>query len=138
LINDKGEVLLTAYGPIYHCQNAVTAEALGMLNGIKAILPVYVGPLQIESDNAFLVKELNINTTSKCSIAGIVQDIKISSTSFQELLYSKINRLPNKAADDLAKPGHTVLSECVLLGRAPPCVVESLKRDCIQKEFDSI
>jgi hypothetical protein len=46
------------------------------MNGLRAILPNYAGPIQIESDNAFLVKELQNQACSKSAIAGTVKDIK--------------------------------------------------------------
>jgi hypothetical protein len=103
-----------------------------MLFGLRATLPIYAGPLQIESDNAFLVNEVKSTVCSKSLIAGSVGDIKHISASFQECLISKINRTANGVADGLAREGHNVLSECVVLGRVPPCVVETLKHDCKQ------
>jgi hypothetical protein len=73
-----------------------------------------------------------MNMRSKSAIACMVQDIKFGIASFEETIISKVNRSANKAADVLASLGHRVLSGCILLGRAPPCVVESLKQDCMQ------
>jgi ribonuclease HI len=123
---------MSAWGPIPHCPNVVTAEALGLLYGLRAALPLYAGPIQVESDNSFLVNEVKRNESSKSLIAGIVQDIKIIMTSFQNCHVSKINRKANSVADGLAKEGHNVSSECVVLGNVPLCVVDRLKSDCNQ------
>jgi hypothetical protein len=132
LWDDLGEVVMSAWGPIPHSPNAVTSEALGMLYGLRATLPIYAGPLQIESDNAFLINEVKSTVCSKSLIAGSVGDIKHITASFQDCLISKINRTTNGVADGLAREGHNVLSECVVLARVPPCVVETLKHDCKQ------
>jgi hypothetical protein len=83
LRDDSGGVIMSAWGPIPHCPNVVTAEALGLLYGLRAALPLYAGPIQVESDNSFLVNEVKRNESSKSLIAGTVQDIKIIMTSFQ-------------------------------------------------------
>jgi hypothetical protein len=59
-----------------HCPSVEEAETTAVMNGLRAILPNYAGPIQIESDNAFLVKELQNQACSKSAIAGTVKDIK--------------------------------------------------------------
>lgn len=94
-------------------------------------MPVYTKPLQIETDNAFLANKLKQDTSKSC-IAGTAQDINNMCASFQELVFSKVNRTLNGVADALARLGQNVSSECLWLGRAPPCVAEALKDDCKQ------
>ncbi|CAM0873674.1 unnamed protein product [Alopecurus aequalis] len=130
LRNERGEVMITAWGPLPHCINAGTAEALGLLNGVRAILPMYAGRIRIENDNASLINELNLNVRSKSAIADIAQDIKNLLSSFEEAICGKVNRSANKVADVLARLGRSVSSECLLLGSAPPCVAEALMHDC--------
>jgi hypothetical protein len=67
-----------------------------MLNGLKSILTWYAAPLQIESDNTFLVNELKKKGSSKSLIAGIVQDIKNTMSSMSDIYISKVNRSGNK------------------------------------------
>jgi hypothetical protein len=50
---------------------------VGLLNAVRAVLPVYNGPVQIESDNDSLVIELNQNKRSKSSNEDTVEDIKM-------------------------------------------------------------
>jgi ribonuclease HI len=69
LRDDSGGVIMSAWGPIAHCPNVVTAEALGLLYGLRAALPLYAGPIQVESDNSFLVNEVKRNESSKSLIA---------------------------------------------------------------------
>jgi hypothetical protein len=60
---------MSAWGPIPHCPIVVTAEGLGLLYGLRAALPLYAGPIQVESDNSFLVNEVKRNESSKSLIA---------------------------------------------------------------------
>ena len=60
-----------------------------MLYGIKTILPVYIGPLLIENDNAFLITELNTSASTKSFIAG---DIKNTLALFPEIICLKISK----------------------------------------------
>jgi hypothetical protein len=53
LRNDKGEVLLSAWGLIQHVATAKVAEALAGIYALQSALPHYAGPLQIESDCFF-------------------------------------------------------------------------------------
>jgi hypothetical protein len=89
-------------------------------------------PLQIESDNTFLVNELKKKGSSKSLIAGIVQDIKNTMSSMSDIYISKVNRSGNKVADALARLGISESSGRVMLGSVPPCVAETLKQDCNQ------
>ena len=130
LRNERGEVLMTAWGPLPQCINALTAEALGLLNGLRAFISTFAGPIHVENDNAFLVNELNQSESSKSAISGIAEDTKSLLNSFQQPVCVKVNRSANRVADALASLGKSVEGECVLLGRAPPCVAEALMHDC--------
>jgi hypothetical protein len=130
LRDDQGYVITSSWGPTQNCPNTVTAEAMGMLYGIRNTLPIYSGPIHLESGNSFLVSELLRNESSKSVIADTVQDIKISMESFHECLVSKIQRTANEAADGLAKLGLRTSRVQVLHGCVPPCVVDRLNSNC--------
>jgi ribonuclease HI len=132
LRNSTGDVLLSAWGPLSHCVSATEAEASAMLNGLKAIIPIYFGPLQVESDSAILVNELRDAAPSRSIIAGTVRDIKNILMSMPDALVLKINRDGNKVADMLASLGCRESCECVLIGSAPSCLMELINFDCNQ------
>ena len=130
LRNDQGDVIKSAWGFLPHCPNVLTAEALGMLLGVREVIPVYAGPLQIESDNLMLVNELKASWRSKSQVADIVQDIGNSTQLLSEVVFRKINRTANEVANALAKLGQVGLTEGMVLGQVPPCVVDRLNHDC--------
>jgi hypothetical protein len=51
LLDDLGEVVMIAWGPIPHCPNIVATQALDMLYGLRVDMPIYVGSIQVESNN---------------------------------------------------------------------------------------
>ena len=93
LRNELGDVILTAWGPAQYliCPNLVTAESLGLHYGIRAILPVFAGPVQIKSDNAFLVNELENTGSWKFLIADTLRDNKLALCSFPDFSAKEIN-----------------------------------------------
>ena len=77
---------MSVWGKTPHSPNVATAKALGMLFGVRAVLPVYASPLRIESDNAMLVNELKAIGRSKSLVADIVQECHtfVARSHFQE------------------------------------------------------
>jgi hypothetical protein len=101
-----------------------------MLDGLKAILPIYAGPLEVESDCATLVNELKDVTQSKSTIAGTVRDVKNILMSMSDVLILKINRMGNKVAHKLARIGYSELCGRVLIGSALSHAMDLIKTDC--------
>jgi hypothetical protein len=63
LRDDLGGVIMTAWGSIPHCPNAVTTA-----------LPVLARPIQVQSDNAFSVNAVKETAKGNSLIADRVQD----------------------------------------------------------------
>jgi hypothetical protein len=69
-------LISSAWARLPHCQNAELAEA-------AALVSVYLGPTQVESDSAKnSVSNLKCNHVSKSAVAGTVKDIKVLCNSF--------------------------------------------------------
>lgn len=100
------------------------------MEGIRAIIPHYAGPLHLENDCASLISELCAIGPSKSAVADIVKDMKLLIRSFPDSLISKVNRASNQVAHELAKLGKVEANRYVLIGAVPPCVVELAKGEC--------
>jgi ribonuclease HI len=130
LRDEKGDTILSAWGNIEHCSSVEVAEAVAGLQGIKATLPNYAGPITVENDCAALVQELQGTGASKSTIAGIVKDIRSLLDCFSSYSIGKVKRNNNQVAHQLARLGNNVSDICVLSGSLPPCVVCFAIQDC--------
>jgi ribonuclease HI len=130
LRDEDGATLISAWGRIPYCPNAETAEAIAGLEGIRAIIPHYAGPVHLENDCASLISELCAIGPSKSAVADIVKDMKLLIRSFPDSLISKVNRASNQVAHELARLGKVEANRHVLIGAVPPCVVELAKGEC--------
>jgi hypothetical protein len=130
LRDEDGATLISAWGRIPYCPNAETAEAIVGLEGFKAIIPHYTGPVHPENYCASLISELCAIGPSKSAVADIVKDMKLLIRSFPDSLISKVNRASNQVAHELARLGKVEANRHVLIGAVPPCVVELSKCEC--------
>ncbi|KAK1692255.1 hypothetical protein QYE76_008952 [Lolium multiflorum] len=106
------------------------AEAIAGLHSIRTILPVYAGPIHMENDCSSLIKELLGEGSSKSAISGIVRDIRSLLENLLDYNFSRIHRSRNEVAHHLARLCHSNVTEGVMLGLAPPCVVSLIEHDC--------
>jgi hypothetical protein len=130
LRNDTGHTLRTAWGSIDKCPLAEMAEAMVGQQSIRAILPLYAGPIHMENDCSSLITELNGDASSKSAILGIVRDIRSLKENLPEYSLSNIRRSRNEVAHHLARLCRSTVTEGMMLGLAPPCVVSLIEREC--------
>ncbi|KAM0829808.1 hypothetical protein ACQ4PT_066652 [Festuca glaucescens] len=130
LRDDKGLVILSAWGKIQNSANAEAAEAITGLQAVKAVAGAFAGPISIENDCATLIKEIKEANKSKPAIMNSVKEIRRLLELFPSYSVSKINRAANQVAHNLAKLGRNGSTECVLFGGVPPGVVDMANSEC--------
>lgn len=98
----KGLVLMSLSKRIANCNAVEEAEARALLAGLRALSPLYRGPIIAESDCTFVVKELRPGGTNCSAWHSVFADIKEELKLFSEvqIIYSK--RDQNKLAHSLA------------------------------------
>jgi hypothetical protein len=106
------------------------AEAIAGFQSIRAILPVYAGPIHMENDCSSLITELLGEGSNKSAISGIVRDIRSLLENLPDYNFSKIHRSRIEVAHYLARLCHSNVTEGVMSGSAPPCVVSLIEHDC--------
>jgi hypothetical protein len=116
LRNDIGHTLLTAWGSIDKWPSAKMAETIVGLQSIRAILPLYAGPIHMENDCSSLITELKGDGSSKSAISGIVRDIRSLMENLLEYILSKIRRSGNEVAHHLARLCRSTVTEGMMLG----------------------
>ena len=121
LRNEHGDVLMSAWGNILHCPDAASARAIAGLNAMQSILSYYSAPLQLESDYAAIVSELNFEINGKSSISSVVRDIKEVRRSLPNVKFRKVNRSGNGVAHELGRMGRGIFSKQMSLGSIPDC-----------------
>ncbi|CAM0949281.1 unnamed protein product [Alopecurus aequalis] len=131
LRNEHGQVLLSAWGRLDHCPNAEVAEAVAGTKSIKAILHVCSKPVIVENDCVAVIKALQSRTPNKATIADLVKDMQLSLNFVPDFKFSKVNRVNNSVAHELANLGYRE-PECVLVDSAPPCLAGLIDYDCNQ------
>jgi hypothetical protein len=136
LRNDRGEVLLSAWGLIQHVATSEAAEALAGMYALQSALPHYAGPQQTESDRAALILELKSENKSKSTISGIVEDIKNLSGAIPEVLFLKVNRSGNMVPHELAKLGRNVESMLLMIGHVPSSMLDLTNSECNKNSYD--
>lgn len=130
LRDDKGGVILSAWGKIQNTANAEAAEAFAGLQAVKAVVGTFAGPISIENDCATLIKEIKEANKSKPAIMNSVKEIRRLLDLFPSYSVSKINRAANQVAHNLAKLGRNESTECVLFGAVPSGVEDLANSEC--------
>jgi ribonuclease HI len=137
LRDDKGDVILSAWGKIQNTANAEAAEAFAGLQAVKAVVGAFAGPISIENDCATLIKEIKEANKSKPAIMNSVKEIRRLLDLFPSYSVSKINRAANQVAHNLAKLGRNDSTECVFLVQSLPVwrtwpIVNVMKQLCLK------
>jgi hypothetical protein len=121
---------LTGWGKIDNCPSVEMAEAIAGLQSIRTILPLYAGKIHVENNCYSLVTEINGDGSSKSAVSGIARDIRNLLGTLPDYKMSKINRSRNLVAHHLSRLFRNGLSDDVLVGSAPPCVMSLIDREC--------
>ena len=130
LRDHNGNVLLSVWGCIPHCQSAEAGEAIACREGVNAILHISHNPVILECDNVAVVNELQSRQRSKSAISMIISDVKARISSLPDFKISKVNRLGNFAAHSLAGLGLREWNHGVLMNAVPECAVGTIQKDC--------
>jgi ribonuclease HI len=130
LRDSNGEVIFSAWGTIPWCQNAETAEAIAVLEGVKSALPIAEKPVIVESDNAAVVKDLQSLVDGKSETSMIISEAKCLLDSLPGYRVEKVLRDCNITAHDIAKLCFREWCEGVLLESVPPCVDGNTLKVC--------
>ncbi|KAK1645863.1 hypothetical protein QYE76_063668 [Lolium multiflorum] len=133
LRNNKGGIILSAWGKINHCKNAEIAEATAGILALQSVIPNYSGPILVENDCATLVSEVKMVEKSKCAIANNVDEIKNLLRLFPDFAFSKVHRSCNEVAHVLARIGRSELG-----GQVPTPLVVSKAEKAEEDQGDPV
>ncbi|CAM0945314.1 unnamed protein product [Alopecurus aequalis] len=138
---------------VEHAETVLKTNFYGAKMLIEALLPLFrrssgtsrilnlssqLGLLNVESDCAVLVEELNLKWGSKSAISTTVKEIKSFSRALPDVIFSKVHRSGNTLAHELAKLGRSASSDTVMLGSVPSSLIDRAKQDCNHDNFSSL
>ncbi|KAI4988420.1 hypothetical protein ZWY2020_030050 [Hordeum vulgare] len=86
-------------------------------------------PVVVQSDSSEAISCLTNGTLLRSAFGHIVLEIKFLLGN-REFVPQKINRLQNRAADQLAKYSRTERATAVWLSSVPPCIKDLWPLDC--------
>ncbi|CAM0945313.1 unnamed protein product [Alopecurus aequalis] len=134
------KMLIEALLPLFRRSSGTSrilnlSSQLGLLN---SVISQFAGPIQVESDCAVLVEELNLKWGSKSAISTTVKEIKSFSRALPDVIFSKVHRSGNTLAHELAKLGRSASSDTVMLGSVPSSLIDRAKQDCNHDNFSSL
>jgi hypothetical protein len=128
LRDENGKPLLTAWGRIDHCPNAEMAEAIAVVQSIKAILPICVKPIHIENECAAVNGAVKTKVFDKSAISVLVREMRELLNLVSDFVISKVDLANNSVAHELAKLGRSE-DGLVICDTAPACVAGLIMRD---------
>jgi ribonuclease HI len=125
----QGNPVLTDWRFMPGCAGAEDLEALACLEGLKHLIALKGRSSVLESDCLRAVQVLTCNNMDKSNSWCIYSEIRELLKVFFTIRIGKVDRESNSVAHSLAQLGKSGSSGC-LLGSAPTCVLESIKKDC--------
>jgi hypothetical protein len=100
--NHSGEPIAVASSVLEGCNDAEEAEAIAVLTGMNLAVQLNLKPAIVESDNAGVVKALNGLAPHMGTSWHIYRNILQRRGEFPGCVFSKVNRLGNGVAHELA------------------------------------
>jgi ribonuclease HI len=100
--NHAGEPIAAASSILEWCNDVEEAEATAVWTGMKLAVQLNLKPAIVESDNAGVVKALNGIAPHLGTNWHVYRNILKLRREFPECVFSKVNRLGNGVAHELA------------------------------------
>ena len=125
----NGNVLLSAWDVITHCQSAVFGEAIACLEGLKLALANY-NFIITETDCASILDSFKVDSLDRSEVCLIAKEFNLLKPPDRQIIISKVNRRWNKVAHGLCQLSRSVLCSGVLQGAVPTCVSKAALDDC--------
>ena len=127
--DSEGQVILTAWRVIFRCQDAVEAEALACLEGLRLAAQWVQGSIILESDCAQVIQAMQ-QKEDRSALRFILEVAKDQAQVLVDWRITKVKRESNLVAHELAHFARRSMHSAVWLGRAPACVEGLIKNDC--------
>jgi ribonuclease HI len=127
--NHQGNPIITEWKFIPGCASAEDAEALSCLEGLKHLITLNGQSSILESDCLRAVQVLTSVSMDKSNSWCTYSEGRELLNLYNNISVSKVDRVCNSVAHSLAQLGKSGTSGC-LAGSAPPCVMESIHKDC--------
>ncbi|PRQ19701.1 putative ribonuclease H [Rosa chinensis] len=100
--------------------HVLTAEAWGLLSGLKLATDLQVNKIEIESDSAILIKLIVEGCESSHPLGSILNSCKSLLNGFEDVKIKHIFRESNMTADAMAKSSLSHDPEIVIFNTPPP------------------
>jgi hypothetical protein len=130
LRNHRGEIVASAWGVLKNCPNALMAEGLAALNGIRNTMAFANAHTIIECDNASVINELASQDNSRSELSFIIKDAKNLLRWFPGFTVKKVHRSGNSAAHELAKYARNMNCDSTSCNSVPSCVLDIVLAEC--------
>ncbi|XP_042988698.1 uncharacterized protein LOC122316231 [Carya illinoinensis] len=127
--DSKGEVIMSATKKEVSIMIVVEVEALAILRGLQFCIHLGIHNLIIESDSLLVVREFNMQGSSKATFGNVIREAKELMTRFGICEVQHVSRSYNKAAHSLAKFGLSVQNINLWWGAYPSVISNILWSD---------
>jgi hypothetical protein len=127
-----GNILLSAWDVITHCQSAAMGEDIACLEGLKLGIANYSANLIIETDCSSVVHALREDSCDRSEVCFIAKEFNRMKPPDRQVVVSKVSRNCNNVAHGLCQYSRSVLCGGVLQGAVPTCVSKAALEDCNQ------
>lgn len=128
--NEKGDVLLSAWGLIRHASNAEEVELLACKEGVL-LASRWSKPTILESDCLTAIKLLQRPENQRSQAAFIIKEAIQAASSLPVIVFKHAKREQNVVAHELAQLARRLSHSAVWYDRVPVCVEHVIARDCV-------
>jgi ribonuclease HI len=130
LRDHMGNILLSAWDVITHCQSAAMGEAIACLEGLRLGIANCTSNLIIETDCASVVESFREDSSDRSEVCFIAKEFNSLRPPDRQIVISKVSRNCNNVAHGLCQLSRNVLCRGVLQGAVPTCVSKAALDDC--------